>query len=76
MKLDLYYYLISTIIFLCPSKKIIEEINDIISKMRVCKFIYFEKNIPAINNYLLIKGLFYHDEVIDFVYVFKASVYY
>ena len=76
MKLDLYYDLISIFIFLCPSYKIIEEINDIISKMRVSKCIYFEKNIPAINDYLLIIGLFNHDEVVDFVYVFKVSVYY
>ena len=44
--------------------------------MRVSKCIYFEKDIPAINDYLLIIGLFNHDEVVDFVYVFKVSVYY
>ncbi len=37
---------------------------------------YFEKNIPAIDNYLLIICLFHHDKIVDFVNIFKITAYY
>lgn len=76
MQLNLNDDLISAMILFRPFEKVIEEIDDIVSKMRISECIHFEKDIPAIYHYLLVVGLLHHDEVVYFVNVFEITVYY